>query len=478
MDNHSKIAILGFGTEGMAVLKYLKKHKYDNITVCDRDVDLKKKMPDGVSVRLGKDYLNGLSDFDVVFRSPGIKYLDPLIQSAKNRKEFSAGGGSQLKLGSPNGTDGLRVSITSSTAFFLDQAPCKVIGVTGTKGKGTTATLIYLMLKKAKKDVYLGGNIGDPAIEFLDKLKKTSFAVLELSSFQLQDLEKSPHFAVLLNTTVDHLDYHVDRDEYLQAKESLLAHQGKNSLAVFNKDYEYVKYYLPLVKGEKKFVSVKGEVKDGAFTRNGGIFYAKSGKEEKIADVKEIALIGSHNLENILPAVAVAKEIGVETKDIRDVIKTFKGLPHRLEFVREVNGVKYYDDSVSTIPEPSMAAVDSFDVPTVLIAGGASKGLSYDEWAVKILTKPSLTTVILIGQTADEMESCLRDAWKKLGDAIGSPTKIIRCKTLEEAVKRASKEASKGGVAVLSPAATSFDMFKNYKERGVKFVEAVGRLKG
>lgn len=454
MDQRSKIAILGFGVEGRAVFEYLRDHGHFDLTVCDANVDLNEEMPEGVSVRLGPDYLNNLTDFEVVFRSPGIKWLDPGIQNA-------------LKNG---------VEITSSTAYFLDQCPCPVIGVTGTKGKGTTCTLIYEMLKTSGEKVYLGGNIGTPAISFLDNIKGDDFVVLELSSFQLQDLTKSPKYAVLLNTTADHLDYHADSEEYMMAKESLLSHQHEDSVAVFNKDYEYIKYYLPLVKGNKKFVSVKEKVEDGCFVADGEIFYVENGKKEKIAEVDDVALIGKHNLENVMPAIVIAKELEVSDKNIVKVLKSFKGLPHRLQFVKEVEGVKYYNDSFSTTPETSMAAVDSFDEPTVLIAGGSDKGLDYSEWALKILTKPNLHAVVLIGQTADAMDSELREAEKKLGEAEGSPTKILYAKGMEEAVEKAANESASGGVVVMSPASASFDMFKNYKERGLKFMDLAAKL--
>lgn len=455
MNQRSKIAIIGFGVEGRAILDYLLSHAYPNLTVCDQNVDLEDDMPEGVSVHLGPSYLDDLDKFDVIFRSPGVKWLDPNVQAA-----FKSG-----------------TEVTSSTAFFLDQCPCPVIGVTGTKGKGTTCTLIYEMLKKSGKNVYLGGNIGVAAIGFLDDLKGNDLVVLEMSSFQLQDLTKSPHYSVLLNTTSEHLDYHVDRDEYLAAKESLLSHQGENSVAILNKDYEYVDYYSPLVKGQKLFVSMKTKVEDGAFVDSGEIFYAKYEDVEKICDVSDVALIGSHNLENVMPAIVIAKELGVKDKDIVSVIKSFKGLPHRLEFVKEVGGVKYYNDSFSTTPETSMAAVDSFDQSTVLIAGGSDKGASFDEWALKILTRPSLETVVLIGKMADVMEDALKLAEEKLGEAEGSPTKILRATDMAEAIMKASDAAKEGGVIVMSPACASFDMFKNYKDRGQQFMDEVKGLK-
>ncbi|MCK4828181.1 UDP-N-acetylmuramoyl-L-alanine--D-glutamate ligase, partial [bacterium] len=286
-------------------------------------------------------------------------------------------------------------------------------------------------------------------------------------------------------TTTDHLDYHADRDEYLQAKESLLAHQKKDSLAVLNKDYDYVEHYEPLLKGAGKYVSVEGKVEalkddlkaSGAYVAGDEIFYSRDGKEEKICDVSDVALVGSHNLENILPAIVIAKEFDVKNQHICQIIKKFEGLPHRLEFVKEVKGVRYYNDSFSTTAETSMAAVDSFDEPTVLIAGGSDKGLDYSEWALKILTKPSLHTVILIGSTAKKMDQAIIDADEKLGEAEGSPTKVILRQDLEEAILEAFALAEEGGVVVMSPAAASLDQFENYKERGKMFRSAVGKLK-
>ncbi|MBI2634121.1 UDP-N-acetylmuramoyl-L-alanine--D-glutamate ligase [Candidatus Peregrinibacteria bacterium] len=454
MDERSKIAILGFGLEGKAILEYLQKHHYPEITVCDRNEKLKNEMPGGASVQLGKQYLDGLDKFEVIFRSPGIPFLTPQIQAAK-----LAG-----------------AEVTSVIGFFMDQCPCPVVGVTGTKGKGTTSSLIYEMLKQSGRqagvDVFLGGNIGRPPIEFLDQLNANCIVVLELSSFQLQDMKKSPHYAVLLNTTTDHLDYHADRDEYLRAKESLLAHQHKDCVAVLNKDYEYSKYYKPLVKGKLYWTSIK-EKMDGAYVSDDRLFVGK----EKICDKNEIALVGAHNIENILMAAVIAKELGADIKNISEVVTTFKNLPHRLQFVRELRGVKYFNDSYSTTPETSMAAVDSFDVPTILIAGGYDKGLDYGRWAEKILTKKSLRTVILLGQTTDKMEKALIEAEEKLSTSGFAPTKVLRRKKLEEAVVEAYAEAEEGGVVVMSPGAASFDMFENYKERGNEFIAHVRKLK-
>ncbi|MBD3330480.1 UDP-N-acetylmuramoyl-L-alanine--D-glutamate ligase [Candidatus Peregrinibacteria bacterium] len=454
MNQRSSIAILGFGVEGRAMFNYLMAHEYGNITICDKNVDLKDKMPEGVSVRLGEDYLNDLDDFDVIIRSPGIKYFDPHIQAAVQAGK----------------------EVTSTTAIFFDQCPCPIIGITGTKGKGTTSMLTYLMLKEADKDVHLGGNIGTPAIGFLDDLNKDSLVVFELSSFQLQDMKKSPKYAVLLNTTSDHLDYHADTGEYLTAKESILANQAKDSIAVLNKDYDYANHYKPLVKGRNLWVSVEEKVKNGAYSDEENIYFVEDDNATQIAKINEVKLIGSHNLENILPAVAIAGTIGVDKKDIERIIKTFDGLPHRLQFIKEVKGVKFYNDSIATSPDPSMAAVDSFEAPLTLIAGGYDKGADYNEWALKILTKKNLRTVVLIGDLAEKMESAISQAEEKLGEAEGSPTKVLKRNTFEEAILDAFAETPENGVIILSPAAASFDMFKNYKDRGEQFADIVGKL--
>ncbi len=477
MDQKSKIAVIGYGVEGKEILKYLVKHKYEHLTVCDQRVRLENKMPEGVSVQLGEHYLDGLKEFDVVIRSPGVPHHNSHITSAR--------------------VSGIEV--TSPTQFFLDHCPCKVVGVTGTKGKGTASTLIYEILKAGfgkkkfkfgrgrkgnQRFVYLGGNIGNSPIEFLDKLRGSDVVVLELSCFQLGDLNKSPSVAVLLNTTEDHLDYYPDVGEYMRAKELILTHQDKDDLAILNSDYDYAKYYKPLVQGRLAYVSPResGKLKEGVFVDEGWINMVVDGKKKRVMRVADVALIGSHNLENVCPAIAVGYEFGIPLGLMKKVIKKFKGLPHRLEYVAKRDGVSYYNDSFSTNPFTSMAAVDSFDKSTTLIAGGSDKGLKYNEWAQKILTRVSLEAVVLMGDTAEMMREAIEEARGKLGDAIkggaeATPTKVVVVSDLEQAVEAAGKLTKKGGVVVMSPAAASFDQFDNYKERGKEFIKIVKNLR-
>lgn len=459
MNERSKIAVLGYGVEGREMVKWLINHSFHDLTVCDMNTDLEAEMPDGVSVRLGKEYLSNLNDFDVVFRSPGISPLKGELIAAKEA-----------------GTE-----VNSTTNFFMDQCPCPVIGVTGTKGKGTTCSLIFEMLKKGGRvedeDVFLGGNIGRSPMEFLDDLKGDDLVVLELSSFQLQDLQKAPRYSVLLNTTLDHMDYHEDKEEYMRAKERILSHQTPEGFAVLNKDYPYEKFYRGMVQGVLCEVSAKGLVENGAGVENGEIFYVKDGEKEKICGVEEIGMVGSHNIENVLPAVVVARELGVDAKDVAMVVRVFKNLPHRLELVREFKGVKFYNDSYSTNTDTSIAAIDSFDKATVLIAGGYDKGLDYENWAQKIITKDSLVCVVLIGDTADKMEEELIKAETALYGQFDQPIKVIRRNNMEQAVLDAFAHLDEEGVVVMSPAAASFDMYKNYKERGNDFRAQVRKLK-
>jgi UDP-N-acetylmuramoylalanine--D-glutamate ligase len=453
----SKIAILGMGLEGQALAKYFKKHKYKNVTLCDEKKDLK-----GCD-KTGKDAFKNLDQFEYIFRSPGIHKDHPEITKARKKN----------------------VKITSATKLFFDLCPCPIIGITGTKGKGTTSTLIYEILKEAGKDVHLGGNIGTPAMEFIDKLKEDSLIILELSSFQLHDLKKSPHIAVVLNTTSEHLNYHKDTEEYLTAKESIVKYQTKKDVVVGNYDYPYHLRFLALTPAKKLLVSRNEAVKNGAYIDKNNIVYIKNGKKETLCKTNKVGLIGPHNLENILPAITVCAQMKIPQKTIIKVIKEFKGLPHRLEFIRRIDDVDYYNDSFSTTPETCIAAIQSFSKPLVLIAGGSEKKSDYTDLGRAIVRQRNLETVILMGKTADQIEKSIQsanDEAKKL-EKQGKPYKfrdvqlnIVRAKTYGEAFFAARLHAVKDGAIVLSPASASFDMFENYKYRGETFRKWVESL--
>lgn len=448
---NKKIAILGFGMEGQSVADYLIG-KADSIIVLDEknsaDFDpetINSYQSRGITFKWGK--IADLMAFDIVFRSPGINPAEKYILDAKHKG----------------------VEISSSTKLFFDLCPGEIIGVTGTKGKGTTSTLIYEMLKEFGEDVYLGGNIGNPPLEFLDKLDKDSKVVLELSSFQLIDLEKSPHIAVMLMTTSEHLDYHKDVYEYIEAKRSIFRYQKAQDFAVVNQDYP-ASNESDIVTEAKVFkVSREKEVfRQGCFVVKDEIVLKVNGNTKNIIKIDEVALPGKHNLENAAAASMAAVLLGVDLPSIKHVLKTFKGLPHRIEHVATVRGVAYYDDSFSTTPETAIAAIEAFVEPKILLLGGSSKNSDFTELGEVISNSKSIKAIVAIGKEWSRIKLEINDEGLMI---------IEDCKNMEEAVKEASNIAEVGDVVLLSPACASFDRYKNYKQRGEKFKEEVQALR-
>lgn len=426
----SKIAILGFGVEGQATFQFLKGKEYENLAIFDEKLE-------GDDI---ENDLNKLKEYDLIFRSPGIHKDHPALKG---------------------------LNVTSATQLFFDLCPCKTIGITGTKGKGTTSTLIYEILKAAGKAVYLGGNIGIPALTFLDELDEESIAILELSSFQLHDLTKSPNISIILNTTSDHLDYHKDREEYLQAKEAIVKYQTNKDSAIFNIDYPYHKRFEELTKAEKYFISAKKTVAHGAYEQRGSLYLL----DEELCKTDEVGLIGPHNIENILPACVTASILNIPKNFIKKVVCEFKGLPHRLELVGEHKKIKFYNDSFSTTPETCMAAINSFKEPVILIAGGSEKNSNYDELGKLIAAKENLKEVILMGDTAKHIKASIEK-----NPEIKPEIRVVA--NYRDAFDLALEKAWEGYVILLSPASASFDQFKNYKHRGDVFRNWVESLKG
>ena len=442
-----KIAILGYGVEGKALATYFKRRKAD-ITVYDQNP--KAKVPPKFNSILGPHAFENLKGFDWVFKSPGI----------------------------PPERLGEILNLTTLTQFFFEQCPCPIIGVTGTKGKGTTATLIYEILKAANHDVYLGGNIGTPPTNFLGKLKKSSLVVLELSSFQTQSLTLSPHIAVILNVTSDHMDYHPSVQDYHNAKAQLIAHQTEEDITIFNADYKGSANIAKTSNAQTFKVSTKKKVSQGAELKEGKIVLKQGGQSHEIIPIKKVGLVGKHNLENILPAVIATSLLDVSPQIIGKVVQEFKGLPHRLEFVGTTQKVDYYNDSFSTTPETSIAAIRAFDRPIHLIAGGSEKYSDFKEWAKVCVESSNLKTLILTGQqTAPRMFEALLRANDPKKKSHRKDLKILRLLNLREAMIAAKTYAKPGSIVILSPACASFEEFKNYKERGEVFKKLVGPKK-
>lgn len=433
-----KVALLGFDTEGKASYEFFKA-RGEEITICDQKPDV--KVPAGVATQLGEGYLCNLDRFDVLVRTPG---LPPRLILEKN----------------PTVAD----KITTQTNEFMKACPTRnIIGVTGTKGKGTTSTLIAQMLEAAGKQVFLGGNIGVPPLSFLDKLNADSWVVLELSSFQLIDLQASPHIGVCLMVVPEHLNWHADMAEYTLAKSHLFEQQSSDDTAIYYAENEVSKEIAAAGAGQKlPFYRSPGAFVNGnMITING----------EALATTDELKLLGAHNWQNACAAVTALWAANVrELEPLRRVLTSFTGLQHRLELTRELDGVRYYDDSFGTTPETAIVALQAFSEPKILILGGSDKGANYDELA-RSAASGNVRKVVLIGHEGAKIQAALESA----GFHDFTPV-ITGREMMPEIVKTARESAQNGDVVLLSTGCASFDMFDNYKDRGQRFKEAVNAL--
>jgi UDP-N-acetylmuramoylalanine--D-glutamate ligase len=407
-----KIAIVGFGIEGKASYDYWNVAGNELTIVDEREI--LDDVPEDAATLLGKGVLRQLNDFDLIIRSPSIH---------PNKLQYGE-------------------KVWSATNEFFVKSPAPVIGVTGTKGKGTTCSLIASILQAAGNNVHLIGNIGKPALAELEHIHSTDIVVYELSSFQLWDLKKSPHVAVVLGIEPDHLDVHTDMEEYIAAKANIALYQTQNDVLIFNAHNDIARLIAENSRAQK-------------------IAYPFA--ISQFADA--LVIPGEHNVENASAAIAAVREYVQDEMVIRNGLSSFTGLPHRLKFVREVSGVKFYDDSIATTPGSAIAAVRSFDQPKVLILGGSDKGASYEE--IVDVCKATNTKVVAIGQTGEAIERLCQEKEVEYMRETGDMTQIVAT---------AQKMITSRGVVILSPASASFDMFKNYADRGDRFIAAVERL--
>ncbi len=424
-----KVAIAGYGVEGKASYEYWNALGAD-ITIYDEKKP-EQEMPEGAKSYFAPDAFTKIDDADLVVRTAG---LNPNKISTTSK-------------------------VWSATNEFFEKCPAPIIGVTGTKGKGTTCTLIYEILKAAGKTVHLVGNIGIAALDVLPSIKPEDIIVFELSSFQLWDIERSPQTAVVLMIEPDHMDVHASMTEYITAKANIARFQNEADTLIYHPSNDYSAQIAAISKAQKKtYMSEEGaDIKNEAVVIEG----------HKICSTKEIGLIGSHNLENICAAVTAAWEYTQEISAFEKAIKNFTGLPHRLEFVREVNGVKFYNDSQATGVASTLAALRTFSEPTTLVFGGSDKGIDVTE-VVNELHNDDF--VILIGQSSQKIEQLLIEREFKNYINLGTNT------SMSNIVKIAASKTSEGGVVLLSPAHASFDMFINYQDRGDQFKNAVATL--
>lgn len=447
-----RIALIGIGRSNLPLISLFSSYGAI-VTACDRRsydelgeyAVLAKNS--GATLSLGENYLDNL-DVDIVLRTPGMKfYLDKLVKLRNNG-----------------------VVVTSEMELFFDLCPCKIIAVTGSDGKTTTTTIISEILKKAGKTVHLGGNIGKPLLPEIESINPDDIAVVELSSFQLISMRKSPDIAIVTNIEPNHLDIHKDMQEYVDSKKNVIAHQNAFSKAVLNLDNKLSDSFSDDVRGELRKFSRKEAVYNGCYYKDGDIIYSDFGNESKIMSASDIRIPGMHNVENFMTAICAVWDL-VDVDDIVYVAKNFCGVAHRAEFVREVNGVRYFNDSIASSPTRTASGTLSlYEEKIILICGGYDKNLDYTELGTKICLK--VKHLILLGATAKKIETAVKNS----SEFSASGINIIRVSTMEEAVKKAHEIAVCGDVVSMSPASASFDMYRDFEERGNHFKQLVNEL--
>jgi UDP-N-acetylmuramoylalanine--D-glutamate ligase len=450
---NTRIGILGFGVNHQALVRWLLNHGATDVVIYDESEAAKER----ISVQgLEVETVLGLGAFDqfdveILFRSPGISPDRPELVKARESG----------------------VKITSQVNLFFELCPARIIGVTGSKGKGTTSTLIAEMLRAGLSDstVYLAGNIEKDPFEFLDILQSNDIVVLELSSFQLVDLERSPQIAVVLGITSDHLEYHKTQPAYVEAKSAIVRYQTAADHAILNIENTDSLSFAELTQAKLHYYSTDTLVDDGVSIHDGNFLqYSPDRASEVVASVTDVKLRGKHNLGNAAAAIMAVKLCGVRNEAIQNVLRSFAGLPHRIQLVHESNGIAWYDDSIATNSGSVIAAIQSFIEPIILIAGGSDKGLDYAELG-DVISSSNVKFLLLIGQTAG--------AIAEAAEQHDFPSeRIVFAGDLATAVQEAVKSAVAGEVVLLSPASASYDQFPNYKVRGEQFAALAKQYSG
>ena len=453
--NGKRVAIIGISVEGKDTIDFFLKEGC-SIICCDRRSE--QELTDtialykdsSVTFNCGPTYLDKIRDANLIVRTPGMSLKTPELVAAKNRG----------------------IEITSATKLFFELCAAPIIGVTGTKGKGTTSTLIHDMLAADGKTVFLGGNVGVSLLSNVRSIKQSDVVVYELSSFQLEDMSISPHVAVVLRITEDHLanfdvnatNYHETREAYVEAKSNIVRHQTADDIAVINRGDGTARTFAEMTTAKKVYFDRYGTEAD-CYIENHTVMLVEEGTVVEIANAHTVQVRGDHNLEDVAAATLACRSMGVPISTIQKAAQAFKGLEHRLEFVRTVHEVSYYNDSFSTVPETTIAAIESFEEPKVLILGGSEKKSDFTMMGAYI-AKSNVTGVILIGAMTGRIHDALRVAQFKGKIVIG-------CTNMHDVVEQATKLAKSGSVVLLSPACASFGMFINYKERGKQFKHEV-----
>ena len=448
-----KVAVIGLGVSNLPLLDYLYEKKAQVTVFDDRTIDklpkdiVSKITTYGFEFSFGKNCLEKLRGFNIIFRSPSCLPTKPELVEETNRGAI----------------------VTTEIEMLMEMCPCKIVGITGSDGKTTTTSMINAILQKAGYNTFLGGNIGTPLFTRLPEIKPDDIVVLELSSFQLMNMHVSPQIAVITNITPNHLNIHKDYEEYIEAKKNIFKNQDENGILVLNYDNDITRECSKEAPGKVVFFSSKNKL-DNGFIVDGNIIKECEDRIRKhILNTDDVILRGKHNFENIATALAATKTL-VDTDIAVEAIKEFKPVEHRIEFIREINGVKWYNDSASSSPTRTLSGINAFKENIILIAGGYDKNLDYEPLAKPIVDKVS--TLILIGQTAGK----IYDVVKQEAENQGKQININMCDTLEQTIEIAKKVAKKGDVVLFSPASASFDMFKNFADRGQKFKNLVNNI--
>ena len=447
-----KVAIIVLGVSNKPLIEYLY-NLGARITVFDNREQEKidtyiwdEVTKYNLKYYIGEDYLANLKGFDYIFRSPSCRPDLPEVEAEVKRGAI----------------------LTSEIEMVLKLTPCKTIGITGSDGKTTTTSLIYEILKRKYK-CFLGGNIGMPLFTKISEMKPEDIVVLELSSFQLMNMELSTYVAVVTNISPNHLNVHKDYQEYIDAKANIFKYQNENGTLVINYDNDITRNFAKQANGKVVYFSRKEKLPNGVIFDEDTVKICDNDLRRHVINRKDVKIRGLHNIENICAAIAATKDL-VTPEEQKQAIMEFTGVEHRLEFVREIDNVKWYNDSIASSPNRTIAGLNSYNERIILIAGGRDKHLDYDPIAKPIIEH--VDTLIVMGETAEKIKNAVTRELEKQKKTLN----IIKVANVEEAVKTAKKQAKPNEIVLFSPASTSFDMFKNFEERGKKFKEEVNKL--
>ena len=447
-----RVAFIGLGRSNLPLIRMFCESGAVVFACDSRDKDslgANAQMAEdfGATLRLGAGYLDNL-DVDMVFRTPGMNYNSPVLSEMRSRG----------------------IQITSEMELFFDLCPCRIIAVTGSDGKTTTTTIISELLKAQGYRVHLGGNIGNPLMPEIYDIKEDDFAVVELSSFQLISMKKSPAVAVVTNVAPNHLDVHKDMDEYIDAKRNIVSFQSTDSVAILNLDNDISCSFADSTQADVYYFSRTQKVSKGAYVLGDEIRFTDGSNDELVMKVQDIRIPGLHNVENYLAAICAVKSF-VSKDTFTAVEKTFNGVKHRAQLVRELDGVRYYNDSIASSPTRTACGMLSlFDQKLILICGGYDKNIPYAPLGPVICDK--VKTLILLGATGPKIESAVKESTNYQA---GMP-EIIYADTMENAVNIARQKAVSGDIVALSPASASFDMYRDFEQRGEHFMSIVNSL--